>query len=170
MTDSVFNTQMIDNSPPKNAWDWDAYYNNTLYDPDLLQTQQTISSDYEMNKYVQDQKLSWNDSPKQLEISFLTGNTTNFCVPKSTTEESSSLTEPNTQNDDVFPADNLVIYYGRLYRRNTFREKRLLSKVRTLLQVKSSNNDTTSAEDCQPQHCRPVIAHIDLTVSPCWRF
>ena len=73
---------------------------------------------------VQGQDLSWDDSSEQMEISLLTGNTTNSGVPKSTTEESSSLTEPDTQNDDVFSADNIVPYYEHLHRRNTFRGKK----------------------------------------------
>ena len=55
-------------------------------------------------------ELSWDDSREQMEISFLTDNTTNSGFPKSTTEESSSLTEPDKQNDDVFPADSTLLW------------------------------------------------------------
>ena len=49
------------------------------------------------------------------------------------TEESSSLTEPDTQNDDVlFPADHIVPYYGRLRRRNDFRGKKTEIKGKVL--------------------------------------
>ena len=165
MTDSVFITQAIKTPPPKHAWDWNTYYDITLDDPDLVRIhEKALPKDDDSVRDLDslDPELSWDDSPEQMEVSFL-NNAINSKVPYPTSEESCSLTEPDSQDDDVFPVNNLTPHHTRLRRKNAFRRNRRRSKIKTVHHLKSSSNDdSTPTEDRQQRYCRPVTAPIDL--------